>query len=401
MPRRMLGRLVVLVAACALVCPGQVRADSWTEWGWWLDDEGLLPFITYTMVGPQWVCLPYAVDLSGNPVYTPVTVHYGFYIGPAVDAWCGSAGWCLGPDVTFTAPDTKHACIDVLSWFDEDCPYSYWSRLSKATTAVAIKHLTEKHAPDGTTPDSRTTIGIGETVDLSILPPGDVPGEWSHTNDQWGFGGDRLTAPLLGPNSTPPLNAGDTVRVSLPNDDGTHTVCTVGFAAILPSGKVASLLLAGLSDPDGGDTWIKARDYFQCQWQPMSVCFDNVPILEWLPEDITFTWPLPCNPQTVTWPGGVRSDPNAHTVENVTWDLCCAGPYPSDGVIGSGAMTHWAIPLQNQFYDSNNTRQYLFECPHWFDWTSLGRGRAGMMSAPPGPWQGPWGVPPTNINLPP
>lgn len=144
---------------------------------------------------------------------------------------------------------------------------------TKQIVVVDLKHSTIKMAANGTTPRTRTTVGVCEEVKFWLDPaPGSV--SWSAS------GGTPSTSTLQEYLWTAPEVGGE-ITITATSDDTSYTVnMTVIPPSSISAVKVADFSTAGaVFDGNAGEIpsgWAGAGMFLQLTLQPTTVCFGNL-----------------------------------------------------------------------------------------------------------------------------
>lgn len=156
-------------------------------------------------------------------------------------------------------------------------------------TVDDLTSSTHVSAPDGTTPDTRTTIGLGEKVDITL-----DSSSWSDTDENLTTGmieddtiGDRVWAASSGGSISPSgVTQVDEVTLTAGFDpdicavvcnvydsetkyDDDYITKSIVFTIIAPSGEVTAF-----------DSWVGRVARFSATLQPTSVCFGAISVTE-------------------------------------------------------------------------------------------------------------------------
>jgi hypothetical protein len=242
----------------------------------------------------------------------------------------------------------------------------------------ALIHLTECTAP-GNTNNARTTIGIGELVDLSFTNGSPGPTGWSvsggGTISPIGDSGAVFTASM----------SPSTSIVTVTNGTATKSVT---FDVIAPSGVTISVF--SNTPTYYGTNEIGAQTFYQMQWISTNVSFVNAQFQEDFPQSPVRHWPNGTNTQTQA-----QIDPlagNGDGCSSQFADAQIAGLRPI-GTLYNGTnyvdfsyATSWTNEYQNQsgqwipFATMSRTTQYR------------GSDQACqiILNGVSGSWQGPW-----------
>ena len=220
------------------------------------------------------------ITINPNPAYTSVGkgVALTTTILPATSTG-GTYAWNAVPaGGTFTPPNPSTGNVTFTpnnaGTYIVIVPYtrttSSGTQSAAATTSLItyshdLTHTTQKHAPDGTTPDTRTTIGVCEDVD--IITPGSTGSDFT--------GGGGLTK---SDNSKVTFNAPvfeSTCIVTIHYADGDETIT---FKVIKPDGIIFSRNSYNTTKYTEGHAG--AGMYLEETVTPLSVCFGNIEIIE-------------------------------------------------------------------------------------------------------------------------
>ena len=252
---------------------------------------------------------------------------------------------------------------------------------SKTLSIVKLEHNTVCSAAWPTVPDdTRTTIGIAETVNCKVCP--DVPATWSTTDAAswdklWGLNEYWLIAKASV--STP------TVECELP--DGLRL--SVSFSVILPSGVIAhhmcdSGMTAGRTeDEDGTQTGCSSK--FACALLPLEVSF----------MDGRFKEDFPDTPYA--WPDGTADTFSAQTPEydvnvcNCHEDTTGNGWDEREWLDGGGQpifKLDFAVP--NKYCNDSGQWVLFLNGSHSFEYEVATGTARSVVEGEPGRWMGPW-----------
>lgn len=265
----------------------------------------------------------------------------------------------------------------ILFFFYPEGAFSTDFSFEQEFTVFKVKSETVSPTPSDR---SRTTIGIGEEVNLSTDPATTV--SWSVTGggsvSQTSGSSTKFTA------SKSPSNSTISVTVD-------SKVIEIPFIIIVPDGiKSTANSNPGVGTPGPPNNMIGAKTVFNCVVQPTSVSFYNADFQENIPVD-NWTWPngtqSSSGPKIVTW--SVRYD-------NKTTDSVSFRGY-SISLIWDG--TNYV----SYGHTIRVPEEYKNELGKWIEWLgsethykevrgSDQKSRVSLNATnnEPGTWQGPW-----------
>jgi hypothetical protein len=137
-----------------------------------------------------------------------------------------------------------------------------------AVVDVKLESITKKHAADGKTPDTRTTVGVCEEVTISVIPAINVA-NWQVT------GGGTVSLPTAGNSTT--FTAGDTggtsvITATFPGG----ATCKLTLTVIAPSGAtLTNPVPIAYAAGRAGSGFVATVTI-----QPTNVCFGNIQMQE-------------------------------------------------------------------------------------------------------------------------
>jgi hypothetical protein len=153
-----------------------------------------------------------------------------------------------------------------------------------SVVTMSISSLTNLHAADNTTPDTRTTVGLYEGVTCTCTIDPDLPG----AAPQWSVSGGGSVAgygdPLSEVFTAPGQPANPTVRATL-----NRTSADREFTVIAPNG-MTYLSTSDHVIGDPGADWMGCWTSAVFQTLPVTVTFHGAPFREDIP-DFGFSWP--------------------------------------------------------------------------------------------------------------
>ncbi|MEI8380967.1 MAG: hypothetical protein WCJ09_12615 [Planctomycetota bacterium] len=280
--------------------------------------------------------------------------------------------------------------------------------------APTIGEIVTECVEEYPTPRSRTTIGIGELVNLSIDPDSwvdpDIPIGSGNPYDYdelseitWTANGDGTVYPTVGASTQLvadlcSLNGSVTVEASAEDaglGDDPPVIKQANFSLEIPSGEN---VIGCIHGPFGaGNTHVGMRTNFAIQIAPATVNFSRVKFREDR-EAVDVTFPDGVTnikqPQAFIPPMGGNVSTQAG-LPNIHGDLLGDAPNPKAALLKAGmwANFNWERKVDQQFQDKNGMWNKFHSVVHKreYDASNL-KARTGIDGTEWGGWMGPFGA---------